>query len=113
MTFKFVVSDTNLGFGKANNLGFQYATGKYLFLLNSDTLLINNAIKIMFDYLEKNNDVGIVGGNLYSVEYTPNPPYCMYFDSIELKKKKSTWKSIFFQTLKRKFKAKISTYRRI
>ena len=103
---KFVVSDTNLGFGKANNLGYQYATGKYLFLLNSDTLLINNAIKIMFDYLEKNNDVGIVGGNLYSAEYTPNPSYCMYFDSIELKKKESTWKSIFFQTLKRKFKAK-------
>jgi GT2 family glycosyltransferase len=34
-----------LGFGKANNLGFKYATGRYIFLLNSDTLLLNNAIK--------------------------------------------------------------------
>ena len=36
----------NLGFGRANNLGIKQANGKYVFLLNSDTELINNAIKI-------------------------------------------------------------------
>ena len=48
-----VKSDANLGFGRANNLGFQYATGKYIFLLNSDTLLKNNAVKLFFDTAEK------------------------------------------------------------
>ena len=42
----FIESNVNLGFGKANNLGYKYATGKYIFLLNSDTLLKNNAIKL-------------------------------------------------------------------
>ena len=48
----FVASSDNLGFGKANNLGYQYATGKYVFLLNSDTLLLNNAIKCFYDWME-------------------------------------------------------------
>jgi len=48
----YIYSDCNLGFGKANNLGFTKASGKYIFLLNSDTILMNNAIKMFFDYME-------------------------------------------------------------
>jgi hypothetical protein len=48
----FVRSYVNLGFGKANNLGFQYAKGKYIFCLNSDTILRNNAIKLFYDKME-------------------------------------------------------------
>ena len=62
---RFVKSDKNLGFGRANNLGFQYASGKYLFLLNSDTLLLNNAIYEFFVYLESSpNRIGCVGCEL-------------------------------------------------
>ena len=49
---KFIRSDINLGFGKANNLGYQYAIGKYIFLLNSDTILLNNAIKEFYVQME-------------------------------------------------------------
>lgn len=48
----FIKSDKNLGFGKANNLGYNIAKGKYIFLLNSDTIILNNAIKIFFDTME-------------------------------------------------------------
>ena len=41
---KFIEAGRNLGFGKANNLGVQQAKGDYIFFLNSDTLLLNNAI---------------------------------------------------------------------
>lgn len=51
----FIESDKNLGFGKANNLGYKYARGKYILLLNSDTLLKNNAIKIFFEHAEQSN----------------------------------------------------------
>ena len=34
----YIYSDENLGFGRANNLGAKVAKGKYLFLLNSDTI---------------------------------------------------------------------------
>lgn len=50
----FIESGANLGFGKANNLGAERALGKYLFYLNSDTILLNNAIKMLFDYMEEN-----------------------------------------------------------
>lgn len=52
---KYIYSDKNLGFGKANNLGAKHSSGKYLFLLNSDTLLKNNAIKIFYDYMENSD----------------------------------------------------------
>ncbi len=62
----------NLGFGKANNLGVSVSKGKYLFFLNTDTFLINNAIKELASYLDLNENVGIVGANLYTKENEPN-----------------------------------------
>ena len=59
---KFIQSDVNLGFGKANNLGYQYAIGKYVFLLNSDTILLNNAIKEFFVQMEaKDRTIACMG----------------------------------------------------
>lgn len=72
---KYIQSKTNLGFGKANNLGAQYASGKYLFLLNPDTILINNAIAILYNYNENNSTVGICGGNLYTKDLRPCHSY--------------------------------------
>lgn len=60
----------NAGFGTANNLAIKQAKGKYIFCLNTDTLLINNAIKIMYNYMEKeeNNNVAVCGGALYNTD---------------------------------------------
>lgn len=49
---KYIQSGENLGFGRANNLGYEYSSGKYVFLLNSDTVLLNNAIKEFYDKME-------------------------------------------------------------
>ena len=68
---KLIENTENLGFGKANNLGAKIAQGKYLFFLNSDTVLINNAVKILFDFMEKNQNCGICGGNLFDKKNTP------------------------------------------
>lgn len=65
----FVESESNLGFGRANNLGYQYARGKYIFLLNSDTLLLNNAVKIFFDYAERlDSQVACLGSLLLDID---------------------------------------------
>jgi GT2 family glycosyltransferase len=58
----------NLGFGQANNKGMEIAKGKYYFLLNTDTYLLNNAIELFFDFMEKveHSDVAVVGGHLYT-----------------------------------------------
>lgn len=71
---KWINSGENLGFGRANNLGAKYASGKYLFLLNSDTLLLNNAIRIFFDYAEshQHEGIGTLGSWLLDKNEKPN-----------------------------------------
>lgn len=62
-----IESKVNLGFGKANNLGTENARGKYLFFLNSDTILLNNSIFALYNFNEINFsklNIGISGGIL-------------------------------------------------
>lgn len=70
---RFIESGSNLGFGRANNLGLKSATGKYAFLLNTDTLLKNNAVKLFFDYAEahSNEKFGALGCRLVDGEGRP------------------------------------------
>lgn len=53
----FIEAHDNLGFGKANNLGVKYAKGKYLLFLNSDTFLLNNALKHFVSFYETYSNV--------------------------------------------------------
>lgn len=68
---RFHFSEENLGFGRANNIGASIAKGEYLFFLNPDTLLINNAVFILYEYLKQHSDVGICGGNMYRADMSP------------------------------------------
>lgn len=62
---KLIESKENLGFGRANNLGAKVANGEYLFLLNPDTILQNNAIKVLWDNAVINKDkIGCCGAQL-------------------------------------------------
>ena len=69
----FISNDKNIGFGQANNIAINRSNAKYVFLLNSDTLLVNNAIKLLYDYLEadKNETIACCGGALYNADMTP------------------------------------------
>lgn len=60
-----VVNEQNYGFAKTNNIGIKYTCGKYICLLNNDTILRNNAFKIFWEYMESIPDVGICGGTLF------------------------------------------------
>lgn len=65
-----IENNANLGFGAANNRGLAVAKGKYIFYLNSDTILLNNAVKIFFDYWEENGEkenLGALGCNLQNI----------------------------------------------
>ena len=53
--------DENVGFTRGNNIGFREAQGRYLFLLNPDTEMMDNTLAKLFDYLENHADVGIIG----------------------------------------------------
>mgnify|MGYP001539211199 FL=1 len=76
----FVESGSNLGFGKANNLGYKYSSGKYVFLLNSDTRLLNNALYLFYEEMEKMpNNVACIGSILRASDgITPNGSYALF-----------------------------------
>lgn len=59
---KWINAGDNVGFSKANNIGAQHATGKYLLFLNCDTLLFDNAIFNAFSFLENNPNYAALGG---------------------------------------------------
>lgn len=61
----YIYNSQNIGFGGANNIGYQYAKGEYIFLLNSDTILLNDAISIFYNKIkELPKDVGCLGSML-------------------------------------------------
>ena len=57
-------SPINGGFAHGNNLGIEKASGEYILLLNSDTLLQENSISKAFFFMEQNRDVGVLGCRL-------------------------------------------------
>lgn len=69
--FKFLPLQENIGFGRANNEGLKIASGRNIFFLNPDTVLLNNAIKILSDFLDHHKEAGACGGNLYSEDLNP------------------------------------------
>jgi len=78
----YIQSPENVGFGRANNLGIEKVKGRNIFLLNPDTLLLNNAVKILSDFLNNNPNVGVCGGNLYDILIQPAQSFVRYLPSL-------------------------------
>jgi len=53
-----IENTSNVGFTKANNQILRQSSGKYVLLLNSDTQIIGNAIKKLFDFMEAHPEAG-------------------------------------------------------
>lgn len=62
-----IESAVNLGFGGGNNEGVKNAKGKYLLLLNNDTILQDN-ISGLLKVLEQDTSVGAIGINMLNGE---------------------------------------------
>lgn len=58
---KFIASKQNNGFAAGNNQALRKASGKYQLLLNSDTIVWQNTLINIYDYMENNPDVGACG----------------------------------------------------
>lgn len=57
---KTIRSDNNLGFAGGNNLGIKNARGKYLFLINNDTIFKDFNIQPLIERLESSPTIGMV-----------------------------------------------------
>lgn len=59
-------SRINTGFGGGNMYAVQFANSNYYLFLNNDTLLINDPIKICFDFMEKTEDAALCGPQIFN-----------------------------------------------
>lgn len=70
---KLIKNQKNLGFGAANNQGIKVASGDYLLLLNSDTVVKNDAPLKMAGFLSENSQAGVVGCRLLNSDGSLQP----------------------------------------
>ena len=62
---RYLRNDDNLGFLESCNRGADQARGRYILLLNNDTLVQDGAIDALADTFEAHANVGLVGAKLY------------------------------------------------
>jgi len=60
-TVKLIANKENFGFAKANNIAISQATGKFMLLLNSDTIVHGDVLSKSYVYMRENIDVGAMG----------------------------------------------------
>ncbi len=56
-----IVNEENLGFAKANNIGMRKAKGQYILLLNSDTVVIGDALESCLEQIDRDSQMGALG----------------------------------------------------
>lgn len=56
-----ITNSDNVGFAKANNQGMNIAQGRYILLLNSDTIVLEDTLQTMLDFMDLNPMTGASG----------------------------------------------------
>lgn len=67
---RLIENSENLGFAKANNQGIREARGKYVLLLNSDTLVRRGAIHSMSEFMDSHPEAGAAACRLLNADGT-------------------------------------------
>ena len=65
---KLIQNDSNVGLGRASNQGILATKGRYVLLLNNDTLVNGPSLDAMVDHLESNPNAGAAGGRLLNAD---------------------------------------------
>lgn len=58
---RWIANTENVGFGRANNQGFEAAKGTYTLILNPDTVVQEDTLEVCIDYLKTHPEVGGLG----------------------------------------------------
>jgi GT2 family glycosyltransferase len=73
---KLIRLSDNIGFGRGNNLAAEHATGRYVLLLNPDTVVTDRAIDRLVSFARANPRALIWGGRTLFADGSLNPASC-------------------------------------
>lgn len=65
---KIINNEKNMKLPSSLNIGFEYATGEYWTWTSDDNILKSNMLKRLVSYLEKDEEVGMVYGNITNID---------------------------------------------
>src|SRR5260221_7417302 len=63
----------NIGFARSNNKGIRKSKGKYILLLNSDTIIKKGALDKLYDFAKVHDDAGVVAPKLLNTDGSIQP----------------------------------------
>ena len=67
---RLIANAANVGFAKANNQALNLAAGKYLLLINPDTIVQEDTFRTLIDFFNANADVGMAGCKILNPDGT-------------------------------------------
>jgi len=70
---RYIENSVNYGFGKANNQAIRHAKGKYTLLLNPDTLLQEDTLRVLIRHMEEHEECGACGCKIVNPDGTFAP----------------------------------------
>ena len=78
---RLIKNEANLGFAKANNIGIATSRGKYVALVNSDVIVLDDCIERLIEFMDKNPSVGMAGPRILNADHTLQVS-CRHFPTI-------------------------------
>ncbi|MGI6321294.1 MAG: glycosyltransferase [Bacteroidales bacterium] len=81
---KLIRSKVNLGFSGANMLAVQHTNSEYVFFLNNDTILLNDCISILYNFMKSNKDVGVCTGQMFNTDLSFHHSF-NYFPTLSIR----------------------------
>jgi O-antigen biosynthesis protein len=70
---KIISNTVNVGFAKANNIALKKTRGKFLLLINPDTIIQEDTIRVMIEFLRNHSEVGLAGCKILNPNGTIEP----------------------------------------
>jgi GT2 family glycosyltransferase len=65
---RLIANRENVGFGRANDQAFRICRGRYVLLLNPDTVVLDHAVDRMLATMDARTDVGVLGCRLLNTD---------------------------------------------